>query len=48
MTYLFGAYSLIWLGLLVYVFMISRKNRALEQQIDALEQALNMRGETSL
>jgi len=44
MTYLFVAYTVAFLGLLWYVFMIGRKNSALALQVAALEEALARTG----
>ena len=40
MTYLFAAYSVIWLGVLVYVFFLLRKENQLRRDIESLKEAL--------
>ena len=39
MTYAFIAYTVIWLGVLLYVVALSRENSRLKAQIEALEAA---------
>jgi len=38
--YLFAAYSFIWAAVLAYVYIIARRQGALEREIQALQQAL--------
>jgi len=38
--YLFAAYAFIWVVVLAYVFMIARRQQALEREIKTLQQAL--------
>ena len=39
LTYLFVAYTIIWVALFLYVFSISRKARRLEKVLDALKKS---------
>lgn len=41
MTYLFGAYFVIWLALFIYLFFIDRKAIRLSAEIDSLRQKGN-------
>jgi CcmD family protein len=38
LTFLGAAYTLVWLGIAIYLFSISRRQRALERRILALKQ----------
>jgi CcmD family protein len=38
--YLFAAYTLVWIGIFVYVRRLARKSRALEDQIAELRRTL--------
>jgi len=40
LSYLFAAYAAVWVLLFVYVVVLSRRNRALEREIDELRQLL--------
>ncbi len=40
MPYLFAAYGMIWLGVLVYVFFLLRKENQLRRDIESLKEAL--------
>lgn len=40
MVYLFAAYTIVWLGVLLYALSIGQKHRRLAQQIEALEAAV--------
>jgi len=40
MSYLFAAYSLIWLGVLIYVFFLLRKEKELRRDIESLKESL--------
>lgn len=40
MTFLFIAYSLLWLGVLTYALMMSRENRRLAAQVEALSASI--------
>jgi len=37
LTFLFLAYTVIWLVLFFYLFLLSRKNRKLEKEIEKLK-----------
>lgn len=37
LSYLFAAYAVIWVGLFLYVFSLSRKTRRLEKMLTALK-----------
>ncbi len=37
LEYLFAAYTIFWLVIFGYIFNISRKQKALEQELDALK-----------
>lgn len=39
MTYLFGAYGIIWLALFGYVFLIDRKTARLGEELEALRKS---------
>ena len=43
LTYLFGAYTAVWVLLFIYIFMLSRRNRMLQKEIDELCQLLRRR-----
>lgn len=38
LSYLFFAFGIIWLLLFLYMFSLSRRNRDLQREIDALKQ----------
>lgn len=38
--YLFAAYTFIWVAVLAYVYIIARRQRTLEREIQALREAL--------
>ena len=46
LNFLFAAYAAVWALLFVYVVVLSRRNRALEREIEELRQLLQ-RGRTS-
>jgi len=39
LTYLFAAYTVIWVALFLYIFSLSRKTRQLEKTLDALKES---------
>lgn len=39
LTYLFAAYTVIWVGLFLYVFSLSRKSKRLEKILAALKES---------
>ena len=43
LTYLFAAYTAIWVLLFNYVLILSRRNRMLQKEIDELRQLLRRR-----
>jgi len=43
MQYLFAAFCVIWLVLFLYLFSISRRQRALSQEIESLERLARLR-----
>ena len=43
LTYLFAAYTAIWVLLFIYVLILSRRNRMLQKEIDELRQLLRRR-----
>ena len=45
MTFVFAAYTVIWLGVLGYALWVSQKQRRLEMEVEALESALRVRGD---
>lgn len=42
MTYLFAAYTVIWLGVLGYALWVSQKHRRLAMEVEALEDAVRL------
>ena len=40
LNFLFAAYTAIWALLFVYVFLLSRRNRTVQKEIDELRQLL--------
>ena len=40
---LFAAYTAVWVFLFLYMFMLSRRNRALQKDIEELRQLLQRR-----
>jgi CcmD family protein len=46
LSFLFAAYTAVWVLLFVYVFVLSRRSRALEQEIEELRHLLQ-RGQKS-
>jgi CcmD family protein len=40
MSYLFAAYTTVWLGLFVYLLRLSRRSREIEEEIRELRQLL--------
>lgn len=45
MTYLFAAYSIIWVALLAYALTLSKRQSELAQEVQRLEQAIAKTGE---
>ena len=43
LSFLFAAYAAVWALLFVYVVVLSRRNRALEREIEELRQLLQRR-----
>jgi CcmD family protein len=43
LTYLFAAYTAVWVLLFVYVLILSGRNRMLQKEIDELRQLLRRR-----
>jgi CcmD family protein len=41
--FLFAAYTAVWVFLFLYMFMLSRRNRALQKDIEELRQLLQRR-----
>ncbi len=39
LTYLFAAYTVIWVGLFLYIFSLSRKTKRLEKILTALKES---------
>ncbi len=39
LTYLFAAYTVIWVGLFLYIFSLSRKTKRLEKILAALKES---------
>lgn len=46
LSFLFAAYTAVWVLLFVYVFVLSRRNRVLEREIEELRHLLQ-RGQKS-
>lgn len=44
MFYLVAAYSLVWIMISAYVFVLSRRNHELKQQVEDFEQRLKRQG----
>ena len=44
MTYLFAAYSIIWVVIFGYVFSIGRRQSQLEREVETLQLSLKERG----
>ena len=40
LSYLFAAYTVIWLLVFAYIFYLSRRQRALQREIEALQRRL--------
>jgi len=45
LSFLFAAYSAVWLVLFVYLFSLSRRHRSLERQVEDLRRMLEKKGE---
>lgn len=43
LSYLFAAYTVVWIGLFVYVFGLMRRSRHLERELDELRELVNRR-----
>lgn len=43
LSFLFAAYTAVWVLLFLYVLMLSRRNRTLQKEIDELRQLLRRR-----
>jgi len=41
--FLFAAYTAVWVALFLYILMLSRRNRALEKEIEELRQLMERR-----
>jgi len=41
--FLFAAYAVVWIGVLVYVFGLARRSRNLEREVEELRQLLSRR-----
>ena len=44
MGYLAAAYSVIWLAISIYVFMLYRRQRQLQREIDSLKEKVGEKG----
>jgi CcmD family protein len=44
MTYLFAAYTIIWLGLFVYIFFLLQREKKLRREIESLREELREKG----
>jgi CcmD family protein len=44
LNFLFAAYTIIWVGLFLYLHVLARRNRALEKEIEDLRAVLQRRG----
>jgi CcmD family protein len=45
LSFLFAAYSAVWLVLFVYLLSLSRRHRGLERQVEDLRRMLEKKGE---
>ncbi len=43
LTFLFAAYTAVWVLLFLYILMVARRNRALQKELDELRQLLQRR-----
>jgi CcmD family protein len=43
LSYLFAAFAVVWLGLLLYVTNLAKRNRALEREIHELQALVSKR-----
>jgi CcmD family protein len=43
LSFLFGAYTAVWVLLFVYIYFLSRRNRSLEKEIEELRALLERR-----
>jgi CcmD family protein len=43
LNFLFAAYTAIWVLLFLYILLLSRRNRALQKEIDELRELLQRR-----
>ena len=43
LTFLFAAYTAIWVLLFLYILLLSRRNRTLQKEIDELRELLQRR-----
>ncbi|MFC2070088.1 CcmD family protein [Chloroflexota bacterium] len=41
LSYLFAAYTVIWVVIFLYILFIQRKQRRLQRQIDALQESID-------
>jgi CcmD family protein len=41
--FLIGAYAVVWLGVLLYVTSLARRNRSLERELDELRELIDKR-----
>jgi len=46
LSFLFAAYSAVWVLLFFYILMVARRNRALAKEIDELRELLGRRGQS--
>ena len=45
LNFLFAAYTVIWVGLFLYLHVLARRNRSLEKEIEELRTLLQRRAE---
>ena len=41
MTWLFAAYSVVWIAIFIYVFSLDRRQKALSNEVEALRSKLS-------
>lgn len=47
LLYLFAAYTIIWAAVLIYAFLLDRRQKDLQREIDSLREVLDVKQEVA-